>query len=275
MSVRKMTVGRVLCYIILILLAALFLVPFIWMFLTSIKERKDAFNINVWIPENPQWGNYGEVFARIPVFSYLKNTMIVVLLPIIGELLAAPMIAYSLAKIPWKGGKILFPIILATMMIPFHVTQVPLFITYSKLGLVNTFVPIVLPAFFGAPYYIYLMRQFIKGIPDSLMEAARIDGAGELRILYTMVYPLCRPALTTIIILVAIGSWNDLNGPLLYLQDSSKYVISIASQTFLQNTRSEHGLLMALGVMTTLPLIIIFFIGQKQFIKGISTTGLK
>ena len=275
MSVHKLTVGRVICYILLVGLALVFLIPFIWMFCTSIKERKDAFNINVWIPSNPQWSSYSEMFNRIPILTYLKNTLIIAALPIIGEVLSAPMIAYSLAKIPWKGGKYLFPLILATMMIPWQVTQVPLFITYSKLGLVNTFVPLVLPAFFGAPYYIYLMRQFIKGIPDSLMEAARIDGASEIRILYTIVYPLCRPALTTTIILCAIGSWNDLNGPLLYLQDSSKYVISIASQTFLQNARSEYNLLMALGVMTTLPLIILFFIAQKQFIKGISTTGLK
>ena len=162
------------------------------------------------------------------------------------------------------------------MMIPWQVTQVPLFATWSRLGLVNTFVPLVLPAFFGAPYYIYLMRQFIKGLPNSVIEAARIDGAGEVRILYTMVYPMCKPVITTIVVLIFISGWNDLNGPLLYLQDSSKYTLSIGLQMFLTSARQEWDLLMAASTLFTLPLIIIFFIAQKQFIGGISTaSGLR
>jgi multiple sugar transport system permease protein len=141
---------------------------------------------------------------------------------------------------------------------------------------VNTFIPLALPAFFGAPYYIYLMRQFIKGLPNSVIEAARIDGAGELRILYRIVYPLCKPVITTIIIMVFMANWNDLNGPLLYLQDNSVYTLSIGLQSFLTNAKQEWALMMAASTLFTIPLIIIYFLAQKEIINGISTTsGLK
>ena len=197
--------------------------PFLWMLSTAVKPTNQIFlNPPKWIPDPIKWENFATIFKRMPLFAYTKNTLVVAILPVLGQIFAAPMIAYSLTKIPWKGAKYIFPLILATMMIPWQVTQIPLFITWSKLGLVNTFVPLVLPAFFGTPYYIYLMRQFVKGLPDSVIEAARIDGANEFVILYRVVYPMCKPVLTTIMVLVFIGGWNDLNGPLLYLQDSAK-----------------------------------------------------
>ena len=271
------TVGKVCSYILLIFFACIFFMPFLWMLSTAVKPTNQIFlNPPKWIPDPIKWENFATIFKRMPLFAYTKNTLVVAILPVLGQIFAAPMIAYSLTKIPWKGAKYIFPLILATMMIPWQVTQIPLFITWSKLGLVNTFVPLVLPAFFGTPYYIYLMRQFVKGLPDSVIEAARIDGANEFVILYRVVYPMCKPVLTTIMVLVFIGGWNDLNGPLLYLQDSAKYTLSIGLQMFLTTARQEWDLLMAAGVMFTLPLIIIFFLAQKQFISGISTTsGLK
>ena len=271
------TVGKVCAYILLIFFACIFFMPFLWMLSTAVKPTNQIFlNPPKWIPDPIKWENFATIFKRMPLFAYTKNTLVVAILPVLGQIFAAPMIAYSLTKIPWKGAKYIFPLILATMMIPWQVTQIPLFITWSKLGLVNTFVPLVLPAFFGTPYYIYLMRQFVKGLPDSVIEAARIDGANEFVILYRIVYPMCKPVLTTIMVLVFIGGWNDLNGPLLYLQDSTKYTLSIGLQMFLTTARQEWDLLMAAGVMFTLPLIIIFFLAQKQFISGISTTsGLK
>lgn len=261
----------------LIILAIIFFIPFIWMISTSLKaEGYVMVNPPKWIPDPIIWQNYVTIFKRIPILHYLKNTLVVAIIPVIGQLFATPMIAYSLTKIPWKGSKIIFPCILATMMIPWQVTQIPLFTTWSKLGLVNTFIPLVLPAFFGAPYYIYLMRQFVKGLPDSIIEAARIDGAGEFRILYGMVYPLCKPVLITIVILVFMAGWNDLNGPLLYLQDSSVYTLSIGLQSFLSDAKQEWALMMAASTLVTIPLIILYFLAQKQIINGISTTsGLK
>lgn len=162
------------------------------------------------------------------------------------------------------------------MMIPWQVTQIPMFSTWSKLKLVDTLAPLALPAFFGAPYYIYLMRQFIKSLPDSVFEAGRIDGASEVRILYTLVYPMCKPVILTIAVLSFIAGWNDLNGPLLYLQSSDNYTLSIGLQMFLTSTRQEWDLLMAASTLFTIPLVVIFFIAQNQLITGISTTsGLK
>ena len=272
---RRISKGFTL--LLLLLFACVFFTPFLWMLSTAIKPTNQIFlNPPKWIPDPPMWENFATIFRRMPLLNYTQNTLVLAVLPVIGQMLSAPMIAYSLTKIPWKGPRYIFPLILATMMIPWQVTQIPLFITWSRLGLVNTVVPLVLPAFFGTPYYIYLMRQFIKSLPDSVIEASRIDGANEWRILYNVVYPMCKPVITTVMVLVFIGGWNDLNGPLLYLQDSAKYTLSIGLQMFLTNARQEWDLLMAAGVLFTLPLIIIFFFAQKQFISGISTTsGLK
>lgn len=191
------TVGKVCSYILLIFFACIFFMPFLWMLSTAVKPTNQIFlNPPKWIPDPIKWENFATIFKRMPLFAYTKNTLVVAILPVLGQIFAAPMIAYSLTKIPWKGAKYIFPLILATMMIPWQVTQIPLFITWSKLGLVNTFVPLVLPAFFGTPYYIYLMRQFVKGLPDSVIEAARIDGANEFVILYRVVYPMCKPVLS-------------------------------------------------------------------------------
>lgn len=276
-AARKAKITRWVSHFALILLAFIFFMPFVWMVSTSLKtEGHVLVNPPEWIPNPIKWENYSTIFKRIPIFHYLQNTVIVAVLPVIGQMIATPMIAYSLTKIPWKGQKIIFPLILATIMIPWQVTQIPMFMTWSKLGLVNTFVPLCLPAFFGAPYYIYLTRQFMKGVPDSLIEAARIDGAGEFKILWRIIYPLCKPVLTTIAVLVFIAGWNDLNGPLLYLQNNDVYTLSIGLQSFLTSARSEWALLMACSTLFTIPLIILFFLAQKQIINGISTTsGLK
>ncbi len=278
LSPRTIKYLRKACaYAVLIFFAFIFFMPFYWMVTTAIKDPSMIFrNPPQWIPDPVHWENFGKIFQRMPLNKYIFNTLIVSIVPVLGELFAAPMIAYSLTKVPWKGPKYIFPIILATMMIPWQVTQIPMFATWSRLGLVNTFVPLTLPAFFGWAYYIYLMRQFIKGLPNSVIEAARIDGAGEIRILYSIVYPMCKPVLTTIVVLIFMGCWNDLNGPLLFLQDSSKYTLSIGLQMFLTGASKEWDLLMAASALFTLPLIIIFFFAQKQILGGISTTsGLK
>lgn len=251
--------------------------PLVWMISTSLKPNQGLFVRPIqWLPENPQWGNFVRIFERVNFAQYIKNTLFTSLTPVLGVLIATPMVAYSITKVPWKGSKIIFPIILATMMIPWQVTQIPLYISWSKLGLINTYFPLVLPFFFGSPYYIYLMRQFMKSLPDSVVEAARIDGANDVLILSRIIYPMCKPVLTTIGVLVFIACWNDLNGPLIYLQDSAKYTISVGLKSFMLSAKTEWELLMAANVVFTLPLIAIFFVAQKQFLGGISTTsGLK
>ncbi len=208
---------------------------------------------------------------------YIKNTLITSILPVIGTLISCPMVAYSITKIPWKGGKYLFPIILMTMMIPSMVTQIPMYATWSKLGMLNTFIPLVLPSFFGSTYYIYLFRQFMKSLPTSVIEAARIDGAGDFRILYSIVYPMCSSILTTVAVMVFIACWNDYVGPLMYLQDSKLYTLGIGLQMFKNAAQPEWTLLMAASTVFTVPLIVIFFFFcQNAFLNGIQTTsGIK
>lgn len=264
-------------YIVLLGLSIIFIMPLVWMISTSLKPNQGLFVRPIqWLPENPQWGNFVRIFERVNFAQYIKNTLFTSLTPVLGVLIATPMVAYSITKVPWKGSKIIFPIIIATMMIPWQVTQIPLYISWSKLGLINTYFPLVLPFFFGSPYYIYLMRQFMKSLPDSVVEAARIDGANDVLTLSRIIYPMCKPVLTTIGVLVFIACWNDLNGPLIYLQDSAKYTISVGLKSFMLSAKTEWELLMAANVVFTLPLIAIFFVAQKQFLGGISTTsGLK
>jgi multiple sugar transport system permease protein len=276
-AASKRLAGTAAKYAFLFSLSCLFIMPLVWMISTSLKPNQGLFVFPVeWIPKDPQWNNYLRVFQRVDFSGYIVNTLITSLLPVVGTLIATPMVAYSITMIPWKGAKYIFPLILATMMIPGQVTQIPMYITWSKMGFLNTYVPLILPYFFGTPYYIYLMRQFMKSLPHSLVEAARIDGANDLRILVNIIYPLCMPVLTTIGVLVFIGCWNNLEGPLIYLQDSAKYTIAVGLKSFMLSAKQDWELLMAANTIFTLPLVVIFFLAQKQFLSGISTTsGLK
>ena len=263
--------------VMLLFCSFIFLLPLYWMVCTALKSEAYVFSVPPeWVPNPVVWDNFVRVFERMDLLKYIKNTLILSICPVIGVLFSCPMVAYSLTKIPWKGPKYIFPVILATMMIPWQVTQIPMYTIWSRLGLVDTFVPLILPSFFGSAYYIYLIRQFMKSLPSSIMEAARIDGASDIKILYYIVYPMCKSILTTIAVLVFIAGWNDLNGPLLYLQSSSKYTLSIGLQMFRQSANPEWTLLMAASTIFTLPLIVIFFLCQNAFLNGIQTTsGLK
>ena len=170
--------------IMLVFLGLVFAMPLYWMISTALKYETYCFTTPPqWFPNPIKWSNFTEIFGRMDMARYIKNTLITSILPVIGTLISCPMVAYSITKIPWKGGKYLFPIILMTMMIPSMVTQIPMYATWSKLGMLNTFIPLVLPSFFGSTYYIYLFRQFMKSLPTSVIEAARIDGAGDFRYL--------------------------------------------------------------------------------------------
>lgn len=273
----KSRCSRVFGIVMLLLCSFIFLLPLYWMVCTALKSEAYVFTVPPqWIPSPVVWNNFVTIFERMDLARYIKNTVILSILPVIGIMFSCPMVAYSLSKIPWKGPKYIFPVILATMMIPWQVTQIPMYTIWSRLGLVDTYVPLVLPTFFGSAYYIYLIRQFMKTLPDSVMDAARIDGAGDFKILYHIVYPMCKSVLTTVSVLVFIASWNDLNGPLLYLQSNSLYTLSIGLQMFKQAANPEWTLLMAASTIFTLPLIVIFFLCQNAFLNGIQTTsGLK
>ena len=268
---------HVIGIILLILLCIVFFLPMYWMVSTSLKQEVYCFTTPPqWIPDPVEWGNYVKVFQRMDLAKYITNTLITSTVPVIGILFSCPMVAYSLTHIPWRGAKHLFTLILATMMIPGQVVQIPMYSIWSKMGMLNTFFPLLLPSFFGSAYYIYLIRQFMKSLPNSVMEAARIDGAGNLRILYSIVYPMCGSILTTVAVMVFIGHWNDYMGPLMYLQDSKLYTLGIGLQMFKSSSNPEWTLLMAASTIFTVPLIIIFFVCQNAFLNGIQTTsGIK
>lgn len=276
MSKLRTIISKILPYFFVCLFSVIFIMPLIWMIGTSLKLNIEVFSHESGLfPKDPQWSNYVKVFNRMKFGIYLRNTLITSILPVIGQLFAAPMVAYSISRVPWKGGKYIFPLILFTMMVPGQVTQIPLFSTWSRLGLTNTFWPLILPSFFGSAYYVFLLRQFMLTIPASLLEAARIDGAREVRVLYQIFIPLCKPVLITVALMTFMGHWNDLMTPLIYLYDGSKYTLAIALQRFLSEAKQEWELLMAAATIFTTPIIVIFFIGQKYFIEGIATTGLK
>ncbi len=188
---------------------------------------------------------------------------------------SSALVAYSFSKIEWKGKKILFPLVMATMMLPSQVTMIPVYIIWSKLEMVNTFTPLILPSLFGSAFNIFLLRQFFSGIPDSLIEASRIDGASEFRIFAQILLPLSKPVLTSIALFTFMGGWNDFMGPLMYLNESSKWPLSIGLQAFMFQFQQQWELLMAATVLFTVPMIIVFFLGQKQFMEGIVMTGFK
>lgn len=261
---------------ILICFCAVFIIPFLWMVLTSLKTQQEIYSSPPTIfPKHFAFDNYYKAFTAIPYLQYTFNTLFISIANVVGQVISSSMVAYSMSKIQWKGQKYLFPIIVATMMIPYQVTMVPLYMVFKNLSFIGTFIPLILPAFFGGAYYIFLLRQFFMTIPSSLIEAATIDGADEVRIFVKVLLPLCKPAITSIAIFTFLANWSDFMGPLLYLNKESMYTLSIGLQAFLQSHYVEWSLLMAASATFTIPIIILFFFAQKYFIEGITVTGIK
>jgi len=265
-----------LTYIVLIVVGAVFLLPFIWMVSTSLKPDTQLFiSPPVWIPNPIAWGNYYHAVTVVPFFTYMKNTLIVASLATAGAVISTPLVGYSLARIKWKGRELLFIITLAVMMIPSQVTMVPLFIIFSKLNMVGTFLPLILPSCFGVPFFIFLMRQFFKQLPKDLEDAARIDGCSEFGIYFRIMFPLVQPAILTVALFQFMSSWNDFIGPLIYLNEEAKYTLQLGLQQFKQAYNTIWNQLMAASVLVALPIILLYFFVQKSFIQGITFGGVK
>ena len=190
-------------------------------------------------------------------------------------LISCSLVAYGLARINWRGRTALFYVIIATMMLPFQVTMVPLFVVFARLGWVDTFLPLFVPAFFGNAFFIFLLRQFFLTIPPELTDAARVDGCSEFGIYWRVVLPLAKPALATVGLFAFMNTWNDYVGPLIYLSDTSKYTLSLGLATFSSQYGSYPGMLLAVTAVMTIPIIILFFVTQRTFIQGITLTGIK
>jgi multiple sugar transport system permease protein len=269
-------VQQVLAHAALIPAALLFLLPFLWMLSTSLKTDEQLYTYPpVWIPNPLDWANYPEAVTYITFFRYMRNTLIVAIGATVGALISCSMVAYSLARIPWRGRNLLFIATVATLMLPFQVTLIPLFLVFKNLGWVGDFRPLIIPHFFGGALYIFLLRQFFMTIPIELSEAARIDGASELRIYRSIILPLAKPALATVAIFEFIARWRDYLGPLIYLNDQKLYTLSLGLHEYSSQYGREWGLLMAASVLITLPIVLLFFFLQKTFVQGITLTGIK
>jgi multiple sugar transport system permease protein len=273
---RRVPYGRIAVYVALTILSLAFIAPFVWMISTSLKTGPQAIATPpIWIPDPWVFKNYPDALSKINFPLALRNSLIYAVPAVIGTVASCSLVAYGFARIQWPGRDIVFILLLATMMLPGQVTFIPLYVIFARLGWVGTFLPLIIPTFLGNPFFIFLLRQFFLGIPSELSDAARIDGASELRILTRIIVPLSWPALITVGLFTFIDKWTDFFGPLIYLQDPALQPLSLAVQTFQSAHKTDWPLSMAASVAITLPLVVIYFFAQRKFIEGIQLTGLK
>jgi len=269
---------KLIAHLILVVVGILFLMPFVWLVITSFKTDEEIFVVPVrWWPSEMQWSNYVNAVQAIPFFRYTFNTIWIAFLCVTGVVLIAPFVAYGFARIDFKGRNALFLVMMSTLMLPFQVTMIPIYVMFNKIDLVDSYWPIVLSSWFGTgiAYYIFLMRQFFMGIPHELTESAKIDGASEFRIYAQIMLPLSKPAVLTVGLFTFLGAWGDFQGPLIYLNDPDKWTLSIGLKQYIRENNVAWGQLMAASTLFTLPIVILYFFVQKKFIEGISITGLK
>jgi multiple sugar transport system permease protein len=280
LGVRRLNaIKRALIYIIVTFLAVVILIPFFWMLSTALQQEGDIFAWPPkWIPDPPQWHNFAEAWNAMPFNRYLWNTIFVVVLGITAELASATLVAYGFARFRFPGSDFIFLVLLATMMLPFHVTLIPTFLIWQRFGLVGEFDPLVLRAWTAwGPFYIFLLRQFFLTIPRELDDAAEIDGANTFQTFFRIMLPQIRPALLAVAIFAFRGYWNDFLGPLIYLNDMSLYTMNVGMYFFMGgvNEAPQWNYLMAMSIIIALPVILLFFAAQRYFIEGITFTGLK
>lgn len=267
---------QILFHLMLLSVGVLFGLPFYWLIATSLKPDAQVFRIPpVWIPHPIRWQNYPNALTYIPFFRYTMNTLLLCVMNVIGTVFSCSLVAYSLSKIRWKGRDWVFYSLLATMILPGQVTMIPTFAIFKWLGWIGSYKPLIIPAFFGSAFNIFLLRQFFMTIPNELSDAARIDGCTEFGSFFRVILPLARPALATVALFTFIGAWNDFMGPLLYLSDERFYPLSLGLQRFVSQHGAEWGMLMAASTIMTIPIIVVFFFAQRTFIQGVTLTGIK
>jgi multiple sugar transport system permease protein len=250
--------------------------PFLWMLLGSIKPEADFLTSTpTLLPSVPTADNYGRLFDQLDFPRFFFNSLVIALAVTVGTLVFCPMLGYALAKLPWRGKRLVMGLVLATLMVPAGITLIPNFILMSNLGLVNSYPGLILP-FLAGPFGVFLLRQFMLGIPDELLEAARMDGANEFRIFWSVVMPIATPVLATLGILTFLGSWNNFLYPLVMATEPQMYTLPVALATFATGQyQADHGMLMAGSVILVVPVLIVFILFQRWITEGIATTGLK
>lgn len=273
----KSRVHQLIVYGLLLGVSAVLTLPLLWMISASLKGSEEIFAIPpTWIPQQIEWGNYREVFARMPFLLYLRNTALITVLTIVGTVLSSSLVAYAFACLRWPGRDRIFIFVIATMMIPLHVIMIPLFVIFKELHWLNTYKPLIVPAFLGGgAFNIFLLRQFFLSIPKDLFDAARIDGCSEFRIYWTIAVPLARPGLVTVAVLTFMMAWNDFLGPLIYLSDQTKNTLALGLALFVGQHGAEWATLMAASILMMVPMVVIFCFFQRYFIRGFVMSGMK
>jgi multiple sugar transport system permease protein len=268
-------------YATLIAGSIIMLVPLAWMVLTSLKSFEEVTaSPPVFLPAAARWGNYHEALTTFDFSRYLFNSLLICIATIAGTLVSCSLAAYAFACLEARGRNVIFALLLSTMMLPAQVTVIPLFKLFASIGWINTFLPLIVPSWLATNVFaIFLLRQFFLAVPRDYIEAARLDGASELRILWSIFVPLSKPVLLTVTVFTFIGSWNDLWGPLIYLHDDAKFTLPIGLLNFIGTTGRAQGspwhLVMAVSTVMMIPIVILFFLAQKRFIEGIATSGVK
>jgi len=277
-SHRLSPLGKACVYALLLLCAAGFALPFLWMLSTALKPLEETLRLPpVWIPSEPRWENFPEAIEAMGDFwRYAANTLYLCLLTVAGTVLSSSLAAYGFARIEWRGRDALFTLCVATMLIPLPVIMTPVYTLFRELGWIGSFKPLWTPAFLGHAFSIFLLRQFFLGIPRDVVEAARIDGCSELRILFQIVLPMARSALLVVALFAFMNAWNDFLGPLIYLTDERDFTLALGLQAFQsRQAGADWHYLMAASTLVALPLIFLFLFVQRRFIQGIAATGGK
>ena len=270
-----MIAKRVIVYSILIFVAGLLLLPFVWMISSSLRLDRDVFTVPIqWIPRNPIWTNYLNIWIRIPLLTFISNTIRLTVIVTILQLLTSSFAAYAFSKLSFPGKNVLFLAYVGTIAVPWHVFMVPQFVMLRSLGLFDTHMAIIILQAFTA-FGVFLMKQFYDSVPTELIEAARIDGMREYMIWRKIMLPLSKPALATLTIFTFVFVWNDFLGPRLYLVNTQLHTVQLGIRNFIGQFATEFGLVMAVAVVSLIPVLIVFLALQKFFVQGIATSGMK
>ena len=273
---NKRMIKKILWFCILAFLGFIFAFPFFWMTSTSLKTYDEIFMFPPpMLPEQPQWSNYADLMTELPFLQYTLNTVFVTGFTLLGFLISSPIIAFGFSYFKFPGKKWLFRLLLVTMMLPPQVTMIPQFVLFNKLGWVGSFKPLIIPTFFGGSYVIFLLKQFFDTVPREFSDAAKIDGASSWNIFSKIYLPLSKPAIATSALFVFMWTWTDFLNPLIYLTDDRMYTLSIGLQQLSTSRATAWPQLMAGSVLMTLPIIILFFVAQNKFVKGINIGGVK
>ncbi|MEO3751130.1 carbohydrate ABC transporter permease [Streptomyces sp. B6B3] len=273
-TVRAERAQRVVSYLLLVVGAAVFILPFLWMLSTALKGDDEISQYPPdFLPTSFHWDNFVKGWQALPFGTFLLNTVLITTAAVVGTVLSCLLTAYAFARVRARGRGVLFGLMLATMMVPAEITIVPVFAMFAKLQLVNTFWPLILPAWFGSAYFTFLIRQFMMTVPQELDEAARIDGASHMRILFQIIVPQIKPAIATVTAFSFISNWNNLLGPLIYLRDQDQYTLALGLSLFQGQYSTQYNQMMAVALLTLIPVIVVFLIAQRMFIRGVALSG--